>query len=209
MRKRPFEHSSIFDFTDVLFKILFAAFSTEGFFFRQSCWTIRRCRITQIQLFNLMRLISSHKPVKSLTQVQIQSTLFFPPWVVLSTHPLSDHLVWQKETESTFCQGLMVSLPSQMVIEWDFHKSGPGSPAASVWGQPHYKQSGSLPGRGDVPVHGRQHRRSDRQQEGATTVCLWVSVVECVCWLDVYLELLLHTRLGEGYLQYLSACCNV
>lgn len=66
----------------------------------------------------------------------------------------------------------MVSLPSQMVIEWDSHKSGPGSPAASVWGQPHYKHSGPLPGCRNVPVHGVQHCRSDSQQESQSAVCL-------------------------------------
>ena len=66
----------------------------------------------------------------------------------------------------------MVSLPSQMVIEWDSHKSGPGSPAASVRGQPHYKQSGPLPGCRDVPVYGVQHCRSHSQQESKSAVCL-------------------------------------
>lgn len=66
----------------------------------------------------------------------------------------------------------MVSLPSQMVIEWDSHKSGLGSPAASVRGQPHYKQSGPLPGCGDVSVYGLQHCRSCPQQEGQSAVCL-------------------------------------
>lgn len=59
-----------------------------------------------------------------------------------------------------------------MVAEWDSHKSGPGSPAASVWGQPHYKQSGPLPGRGDVPVHGVQHGGSYSEQESQSAVCL-------------------------------------
>lgn len=70
------------------------------------------------------------------------------------------------------CQGLMVSLPSQMVTEWDSHKSGPGSPTASVWGQPHYKQSGPLPGCRDVPVHGVQHSRNYPQQESKPAVRL-------------------------------------
>lgn len=84
---------------------------------------------------------------------------FFPsPWVV--SHVLSScqaTLVGRKELDGVFCQGLMVSLPPQMVIEWDSHKSGPGSSAASVWGQPHYKQSGPPPGCRDVPVYGVQH----------------------------------------------------
>lgn len=91
---------------------------------------------------------------------------------MFSARLLSDHLGWLKELDSVFCQGLMVSLPSQMVIEWDSHKSGPGSPAASVWGQPHYKQSGSLPGRRDVPVYGVQHGRRYPQQESKSAVCL-------------------------------------
>lgn len=66
----------------------------------------------------------------------------------------------------------MVSLPSQMVTEWDSRKSGSGSSAASVWGQPHYKQPGPIPGCRDVPVYGLQHSRSYPQQKSKSSVCL-------------------------------------
>lgn len=99
---------------------------------------------------------------------------FFSPWAIVSCvlSSCQTTLVGRKELDGVCCQGLMVSLPPQMVIEWDSHKSGPGSSAASVWGQPHYKQSGPPPGCRDVPVYGVQHGWSYPQQESKSAVCL-------------------------------------
>lgn len=101
------------------------------------------------------------------------SSLGFERGAAASSAHLLSHLPLLEESDrEPFCRGLMACLPSQMVAEWDSHKSGTGSPAASVWGQPHYKQSGPLPGCGDVPVHGVQHGGSYSEQESQSSVCL-------------------------------------
>lgn len=101
------------------------------------------------------------------------SECLLPPfWVVFSIHALYHHLGCEKKMDHAFCRLLMMCLPSQMVTKRDSHKSGPGSSEASVWGQPHYRQSGPLPGCRDVSVYGLQHCRSYTEQESKSTVCL-------------------------------------
>ena len=74
--------------------------------------------------------------------------------------------------QDVFRQTLRLCLPSQMVVERDPHKSGTGRPAASVWGQPHYPESGSVPGCRDVSVYSLQHRGVHTQPESPSAVCL-------------------------------------
>lgn len=113
-----------------------------------------------------------HISRKNVQRIRLASVEFTTARCGAVPQLLSDHLGWREESNRAYCPGLMVSLPPQMVTEWDSHKSGPGSPTASVWGQPHYKQPGPLPGCGAVPVYGVQYSRSDPQQESQPAVCL-------------------------------------